>query len=1126
MSDSNKKKLKWQTGNALQPIKMSLDGLDIQMETGMLYYDNIIQSFEDTIVQLANLDSAALEQAVADILAENPKNTIEKFFELEIEELFNMPVQHRGSELKNLVVLSNFGSVESVETQLSIVIKQNFAVDQDSIISVSRDLGGELDLINIDPNFVPIIPADFNDFPTTPYILIGDSDEIFLRTNPNVTIQTNIFQEGARFGTDSSDSLTIDFTRAGSIKVTLGDRVVLTTPEGNTLTLYLGTVGGFVKGDIVYEMNNPVSHIAGPGVDVYVDGGTGEQVFVDKFTYTLVDGNFDSATNDIDIHVIDDVPVANDNINNVDETALFVNGVGTETAVGNLLADDDGSGVDTLGGDGGQVTLVNGITDGGAGDQDAVANGTVVANTTYGQIAVNTTTGAYTYTLVNATAVPDGNGSANDIISYQITDTDGDTATANLTITIDLNQAPTANDDAMATDEDNPVTYVAPGVLTNDTDPDAGDALRVSSIDTTGTVGQVTFLANGQIVYNPNSLFESLAQGQITTDSFVYTLSDAEGLTDTATVTITITGINDAPIAVVDTDSGNEGNETVASVAITGNVLTNDTDVDSPQIDFTTVAQLTVGTYGTLTLNADGSYSYTIDDNNATVNALNVGGSVVDVFNYTMSDNNATNPKTSNSTLSITIDGTNDAPVAVADVNSGNEGNETVASVAITGNVLTNDTDVDTALGNLDVTAAVIVGTYGTLTLNADGSYSYAIDDNNATVNALNTGSSVQDVLNYTLNDNHGTDPKSVVGTLTLTINGTNDAPVAVADVNSGNEGNETTPSVAITGNVLTNDTDVDTILGNLDITAAVIVGTYGTVTLNADGSYSYIIDDNNATVNALNTGSSVQDVFNYTLNDNHGTDPKSVTGTLTITIDGTNDAPVIADLDGDVFIHIDGGGAQILNQGAAASVSDVDSSDFDTGTLRVGITNNAVLLEDVISIENQGAGAGQIGFDGTNVSYGATTIGVKDVGSTNILLIINLDSDADTTSVSTLLNAITYENTNIVNPSTLDRTVDFTVSDGDGSSSSVASVTVTDLDIDAGIGVEIDSEIDLGDVIDSGDAEIDLSGLSETKPEPEQNNGVGELENSLEDGLSNVFGFLGADIIDLFNPELTTFEI
>jgi len=1113
------KTLKWQPSNTLPSIKMSLDGIDVPMETGMLLYDDIVQSFEDTIIQLASLDNTALEKAIADILANNPKEAVEKFFDLEIEELFNVPVHHQGSELKRINLLSELGSIESVGIQLDKFFK-NLVINKGLITSISRNIINNEDDFSTSLDVLPIIPADFNDFPTTPYIFMGDSDEMLLQNNPNVTIQTNIFQEGARFGTDDSDSLTINFTRAGSIKVTLADRVVVTTPEGNTLTLYLEAVGGFVAGDLIYEMSNPVSHIAGPGVDVYVDGGTGEQIFVDKFTYTLVDSNFDSATNNIDIHVIDDVPIANNNTNNVDETALFVNGVGTETAMGNLLTDDNGSGIDTFGGDGGQITLVNAIADGGIGDQDTILNGVVVANTTYGQIAVNTTTGAYAYTLINATVVPDGNGSVNDIISYQITDTDGDTATANLTITIDLNQAPVANDDALATDEDNSVTYIAPGILTNDTDPDVGDVLQINSIDTTGTVGQVSFLANGQVIYNPNNMFENLAEGQIAMDSFSYTLSDAEGLTDTATVTITITGVNDAPVAVPDIDNGDEGNETIASVAVTGNVLSNDTDIDSPQADFMVVAQLTVGLYGTLTLNVDGSYSYTIDDNNATVNALNVGGSVIDIFNYTMTDNNATNPKTSNSTLSITISGTNDAPVAVADVNSGNEGNETVASVAIIGNVLTNDTDVDTALVDLNVTAAVIVGTYGTLTLNADGSYSYAIDDNNVTVNALNTGSSVQDIFNYTLNDNHATDPKTDTGTLTITINGTNDAPVAVADVNSGNEGNETVASVAIIGNVLTNDTDVDTALVDLNVTAAVIVGTYGTLTLNADGSYSYAIDDNNATVNALNTGSSVQDIFNYTLNDNHATDPKTDTGTLTITINGTNDAPVISNLDGDIFIHIDGGGPQVLNQGALASVSDVDSLDFDTGTLQVEITNNPVLSEDVISIQNQGIGAGQIGFDGTNVTYEGTIIGVRDGSSTNILLLINFDSDADTTSVSALLNAITYENTNMVNPSTLDRTVDFIISDGDGGSSPVASVTVTDLDIDAGIAAELNAKISLDDVIDLDNSNIDLSRLSE-----EQNNEFPSSIDVLDGGIDNVFGFMDNDTLELLLPIITSLE-
>tara|TARA_R110002110_G_scaffold404606_1_gene623217 strand:- start:261863 stop:265243 length:3381 start_codon:yes stop_codon:yes gene_type:complete len=1126
MSDSNNNKipttlqktLKWQQDSLLVPIKMSLDDVDIPMEAGVLYYDNIVQSFEDTMTQLAALDEVALEKAIADILAKNSTETIEQFLDLEIEELFKVPVEHRGSELKTLVVLSNFGAVESVETQLGKVIRNSFIRQLESVSSVGRDLSDAYDPGAANNNDLPIIPADFNDFPTTPYILMGDSDELLLRTNPNVTIQANIFQKGARFGTDSEDALTIDSTRVGSAKNTLADRVVITTPEGNTLTLYLEAVGGFVKGDIVYEMSNPVSHIDGPGVDVYIDGDTGEQIFVDKFTYTLTDQDFDSATNNIEIHVIDDAPVANNNTNNVDETALFVNGIGSETAIGNVLTDNNGFGVNALGGDGGEISLVNGVTDGGVGDQDGLANGVIVINTTYGQLSMNATTGSYTYTLIDATAVPDGNGTANDIVTYQIIDTDGDTATASLNITINLNQAPTANNDAVGTDEDNPTTYNTPGVLTNDTDPDVGDVLQVVSIDTTGTVGQVNFLANGQISYDPNGLFENLAEGQTTTDTFTYTIEDAEGLTSTATVTVTITGVNDAPVAVVDTDSGAEGNETVASVAVTGNVLTNDTDVDSPQVDFTAIAQLAIGLYGILTLNADGSYSYTINDANATVNAINVGDTLVDVFNYTMSDNNPTNAKTSSSTLSITITGTNDAPVAVADTASGNEGNETVASVAITGNVLTNDTDVDTPLVNLDVTAAVIVGTYGTLTLNADGSYSYAIDDSNATVNALNTGSSVQDVFNYTLNDNHGTDPKTDTGTLTITINGTNDAPVAVADTASGNEGNETVASVAITGNVLTNDTDVDTPLVNLDVTAAVIVGTYGTLTLNADGSYSYAIDDNNATVDALNTGGSVQDVFNYTLNDNHATDPKTDTGTLTITINGTNDAPVIADLDGDVFIHLDGGGAQILNQGAAASITDIDSSDFDTGTLRVEITANAVPAEDVISIQDQGMGAGQIGVAGINITYEGTIIGTVDGGSTNTLLLINFDSDANATSVSALLNAVTYENTNAVNPSTLDRTVDFTVTDGDGGTSTVASVTVTDLDIDAVMNAEIDSGAPIapGDVLD-GVGDIDLSAISEPGPSSVEQSGV---------DLNSVLGFLGPEILDLFDdfnytPEL-----
>src|SRR5258708_4588737 len=163
---------------------------------------------------------------------------------------------------------------------------------------------------------------------------------------------------------------------------------------------------------------------------------------------------------------------------------------------------------------------------------------------------------------------------------------------------------------------------------------------------------------------------------------------------------------------MADSLRGAEGNEKAPSVAITGNVLSNDTDVDSVHSDFTvTTPGTSVGTYDALTLNTDGSYSYAINDANTVVDALNVGSSLSESFNYTMSDNNSNDPKVASNALTITIQGTNDAPIALADTASGAEGNETVPSVVITGNVLTNDTDVDSSGSAFSVTTVgVFVG--------------------------------------------------------------------------------------------------------------------------------------------------------------------------------------------------------------------------------------------------------------------------------------------------------------------------------------------------------------------------------------------------------------------------------
>src|SRR6185312_6930889 len=102
------------------------------------------------------------------------------------------------------------------------------------------------------------------------------------------------------------------------------------------------------------------------------------------------------------------------------------------------------------------------------------------------------------------------------------------------------------------------------------------------------------------------------------------------------------------------------------------------------------------------------------------------------------------------------------------------------------------------------------------------------------------------------------------------------------------------------TGNVLTNDTDVDT--GDTKTVSAVtggsvgspVTGTYGSVTIAANGSYTYTLDNNDADTNALAQGASVTDQFSYTMVDANGA---TATSTLTITITGTNDAPVVQDV-------------------------------------------------------------------------------------------------------------------------------------------------------------------------------------------------------------------------------------
>ena len=130
-------------------------------------------------------------------------------------------------------------------------------------------------------------------------------------------------------------------------------------------------------------------------------------------------------------------------------------------------------------------------------------------------------------------------------VSLTVTDDDGGATDDWLTVSVS-NVAPIANDDDAITTEDASLDI---DVLSNDTDVGVNDLLCVVSIDTNGTTGSVAVGPAGRLSYNPNGQFESLAVGQSATDTFGYTVSDTQGATDTAVVTVTITGANDAPVA-------------------------------------------------------------------------------------------------------------------------------------------------------------------------------------------------------------------------------------------------------------------------------------------------------------------------------------------------------------------------------------------------------------------------------------------------------------------------------------------------------------------------------------------------------------------------------------------------
>src|SRR6185436_15168768 len=221
-----------------------------------------------------------------------------------------------------------------------------------------------------------------------------------------------------------------------------------------------------------------------------------------------------------------------------------------------------------------------------------------------------------------------------------------------------------------------------------------GDALSAVLVNGPSH-GTLTLNSDGSLVYMPALNFNGI-------DSFTYNASDGQAQSGIATVTITVTPANDAPVAAND-DSYTTPEDTQLTVSAPG-VLANDSDTDGDTLSSLLV---TGPSHGTLTLNSDGSLVY--------MPALNFNGA--DTFTYKASDGQA---QSAPATVTITVTPTNDAPVAASD-DSYTTPEDTQLTVSAPG-VLANDSDAD---GDT-LSALLVTGpSHGTLTLNSDGSLAY-----------------------------------------------------------------------------------------------------------------------------------------------------------------------------------------------------------------------------------------------------------------------------------------------------------------------------------------------------------------------------------------------------------------
>ncbi|MEZ9743246.1 VCBS domain-containing protein [Vibrio splendidus] len=447
--------------------------------------------------------------------------------------------------------------------------------------------------------------------------------------------------------------------------------------------------------------------------------------------------------------------------------------------------------------------------------------------------------------------------------TFTVSSIDGTPSTIKITINGTNDKAVISGTSAGAVTEESQLQ--TSGSLTV-TDVDAGQG-HFSNTDIAGTLGTLHLTNSGTWTYdldNTNPTVQALGKGTTATATDTITVHSADGTPHQ--ITITVNGTNDKAII----GGTNSGAVTEESQLQTSGTLTV-TDVDTGEAHFSNTD--IAGTLGTLHLTDNGTWTYDLDNTNPQVQALGKGATATDTITVNSADGTPHQ-------ITITVNGTNDMAV-IGGTSAGAVTEET--QLQTSGSLTITDTDTGEAhFSNTD-----IKGSLGTLHLTDAGQWTYDLDNTNPTVQALGKGAATTDTITVTSAD--GTTHQ-----VTIAVNGTNDKAV-ITGTNTGavTEDQDLTNQLNVHPNYMLTQgklfiTDVDTNEATFPMQSG-IVGDHGigSFTLIPSGIWLFSADSKQAAVQALGVGETLTESTTITSVD--GTQK-----TILVTINGTNDAPVI----------------------------------------------------------------------------------------------------------------------------------------------------------------------------------------------------------------------------------------